>query len=100
MYPFCSYMYVHLYIEELKGSRYKIIVQTVIGKMNDQGFRFASRCLWNASTDNYTSTSYNNVRLYCIVYACYYYFTYLPTLPTYVHTDGSLLHGVSRGSIY
>lgn len=47
--------------EELQNTRYKVIVQTVIGKMNQQGFRFASRCLWNESTDNYVSTSYSNV---------------------------------------
>ena len=53
-------------MEDLQGTRYKIIVQTVIGKMNDQGFRFASRSLWNSTTDNYVSTSYSNVSFnYC-----------------------------------
>lgn len=55
--------------EDLHNTRYKVIVQTVIGKMNQQGFRFASRCLWNESTDNYVSTSYSNVsqyNFYCI----------------------------------
>lgn len=47
--------------EGLQNTRYKVIVQTVCGKMNDQGFRFASRCLWNSATDNYVSTSFSNV---------------------------------------
>jgi hypothetical protein len=42
--------------------RYKIIVQGTIGQLRDQGIRIASRCLWDVSTDNYTSVSYTNVR--------------------------------------
>ena len=41
--------------------RYKIIVQTTVGQLRDQGIRIASRCLWDVSTDNYTSVSYTNV---------------------------------------
>jgi len=41
--------------------RYKIIVQTTVGQMKDQGVRVASRCLWDVQTDNYASASYTNV---------------------------------------
>ena len=44
--------------------RYKIIVQVTIGELKDQGIRVASRCLWDVSTDNYTSVSYTNVSSY------------------------------------
>ena len=42
----------------LKGSRYKIVVQTIVGQVADQGVRVASRCLWEPSTDNYAKYSY------------------------------------------
>ena len=41
--------------------RFKVIVQTVVGQMKDQGIRVASRCLWDVSTDNYATCSYKNV---------------------------------------
>ena len=48
--------------------RYKIIVQVTIGELKDQGIRVASRCLWDVSTDNYTSVSYTNVSSYRLNY--------------------------------
>ena len=54
-------------------SRYKIIVQTVIGQLADQGVRIASRCLWDPTTDNYASASVNNAVVFCnvLVFATY-----------------------------
>jgi tctex1 domain-containing protein 2 len=54
-------------------SRYKIIVQTVIGQNADQGVRIASRCLWDPTTDNYVSATYTNATCFCniLVFACY-----------------------------
>lgn len=46
---------------QLNLPRYKIIVQTTIGQMRNQGIRVASRCLWDLTTDNYASVSYTNV---------------------------------------
>lgn len=43
--------------------RYKVVVQTTIGQMRDQGIRVASRCLWDVSRDNYASCYYTNVRV-------------------------------------
>ena len=41
--------------------RFKVIVQTTVGQLADQGVRIASRCLWDVSTDNYATASYKNV---------------------------------------
>jgi tctex1 domain-containing protein 2 len=67
------FTYVIIYIVSLGKSRYKIVVQTTIAQMRDQGVRVASRCLWDPTTDNYASCSYSNVSryFYCIEYACY-----------------------------
>ena len=47
--------------ENMNIPRYKIIVQTTVGQLRDQGIRVASRCLWDVSTDNYTSVTFKNV---------------------------------------
>lgn len=49
------------FTESLGKSRYKIVVQTTVGQMRDQGVRVASRCLWDPVTDNYASCYYSNV---------------------------------------
>lgn len=45
---------------ELNIPRYKLIVQLTIGQRKDQGARITSRCLWDTTTDQYASTSYQN----------------------------------------
>jgi hypothetical protein len=57
----------------IPNSRYKIIVQTILGQLKDQGIRVASRCLWDPSTDNYCSATYTNQTLFCnvLVFALY-----------------------------
>jgi len=59
--------------ETLGKSRYKVVVQTVVGQKVDQGIRVASRCLWDPNTDNYASCSYSNASLFCtvLVFALY-----------------------------
>jgi hypothetical protein len=63
--------------EEVAGSiaksRYKIVVQTVIGQIVNQGVRVASRCLWDPTTDNYASVTYKNQHLFCtiLIFATY-----------------------------
>ena len=47
--------------QELNIPRYKIVVQVTIGEMRSQGIRVASKCLWDADSDNYASYSYQNV---------------------------------------
>jgi hypothetical protein len=54
-------------------SRFKVVVQTTVGQMRDQGIRIASRCLWDPTTDNYASCSYSNETLFCsaLIFALY-----------------------------
>ena len=64
-------MILNSIVESLgKNSRYKIVVQTTVGQLRDQGVRVASRCLWDPSTDNYASCNYANVS-YCHHYVVY-----------------------------
>jgi hypothetical protein len=62
-----------LVTEKLGKSRFKVVVQTVVGQKVDQGIRVASRCLWDPNTDNYASCSYSNSSLFCtvLVFALY-----------------------------
>jgi len=46
--------------------RYKVIVQVTIGERKDQAIHVASRCLWDASTDNYASASFQNEHLWAV----------------------------------
>ena len=57
----------------LSKTRYKIVVQTVIGAKSDQAIRVASRCLWDPNTDSYASCSYSNQSLFCtcMIFALY-----------------------------
>merc|ERR1712205_275661 len=59
--------------ESLPKSRFKIVVQTVIGAKADQAIRVASRCLWDANFDNYASATWSNSTLFCtvLVFALY-----------------------------
>lgn len=50
-----------LFTESLGKSRYKVVVQTTIGQLKDQGIRVGSRCLWDSTTDNYASCYFSNV---------------------------------------
>ena len=53
---------------------YKVVVQTVIGQVQGQGVRVASKCLWDDQNDNYASYTYTNNSLFCtgIVFGIYY----------------------------
>eukprot|EP01035_Chromulina_nebulosa_P021633 gene21633-27996_t len=53
--------------ELLWNTRYKVVVQTTIGQMRDQGVKIASRCLWDPNFDNYATSSYSNHTLFCNV---------------------------------
>ncbi len=48
--------------QEMAIPRYKIVVQVTLGEMRNQGIRVASKCLWDADSDNYASYSFQNVR--------------------------------------
>lgn len=44
-------------------SRYKIVVQVVLGEIKGQGLKIASKCLWDPNFDNWASYTFTNVRL-------------------------------------
>ncbi len=46
--------------DELNLPRYKLVIQVTIGQRKDQGVRITSRCLWDTSTDQYASASFQN----------------------------------------
>lgn len=56
-------------------SRYKLMVQVVLGDKKGQGVRVGTRCHWDADTDNLASYTYTNDTLFCVVvvFACYLY---------------------------
>ena len=64
-----AYAYVDLCLisSSCRVCRFKVVVQTVVGQMKDQGIRVASRCLWDTSTDNYASCQYKIQELFCNV---------------------------------
>ena len=60
------YYFVFIFIASLGIPRFKVVVQTTVSQLRDQGIRVASRCLWNVSTDNYASASFKNVSYFVI----------------------------------
>jgi len=48
-------------VAAMNGTRYKLIVQAVIGEFKGQGAFVASRALWDTSSDNFASFSFKNV---------------------------------------
>lgn len=64
-------------VKQLSIPSYKIVVQSVIGQVEGQGVRVASKCLWDESNDNYASFTYTNQSLFCtgIVFGIYYEWT-------------------------
>lgn len=59
--------------ESYQMTRYKIIVIVTVGQKKDQGVMISSRCLWDASTDNYVTVSYENQLIWstAIVFGLY-----------------------------
>ncbi|KAL0239096.1 hypothetical protein PCE1_004787 [Barthelona sp. PCE] len=61
-------------VTDLDFDRYKIVVLTTVTENKSQGCIVASRCLWDAETDNYVSENFSNQHLICIctVFCTYY----------------------------
>lgn len=53
--------------------RYKILVQSTLGTMKDQGVKITSRCLWDFNTDNYVSVSFQNEFVFASVLVFFLY---------------------------
>lgn len=54
--------------------RYKIMVKVIIGEVKGQGFKVASKCLWDPTLDNFASYQFQNEKLFAvgIVFGTYY----------------------------
>ncbi|XP_047224462.1 dynein light chain Tctex-type 5-B-like isoform X1 [Girardinichthys multiradiatus] len=52
-------------VKELLIPRYKTVVLVHIGQLNGQGMQISSRCLWDPSSDTFTSYSFKNSSLFC-----------------------------------
>ncbi|XP_061164280.1 F-box only protein 8-like [Saccostrea echinata] len=53
-------------VRNMEFPRYKIICNVIIGQCSEQGLEVASRCLWDAKTDNYSCIEYKNHSLFAI----------------------------------
>jgi len=62
-------------IQELNHTRYKIVVQVLIGEQKGEGLRISTRCLWDPDADNYASHTFISDSLFCaaVAYGVYYY---------------------------
>ncbi|MPC75838.1 Tctex1 domain-containing protein 2 [Portunus trituberculatus] len=60
---------------EMNFPRYKYVVNVVIGELRGAGVKVAARCLWDADTDNYSSSMFVGETFFCTatVFAAYYY---------------------------
>ncbi|XP_020795065.1 dynein light chain Tctex-type 5-B-like isoform X2 [Boleophthalmus pectinirostris] len=61
-------------VKELMIQRYKTVVVVNIGQLSGQGMQISSRCLWDATNDNFATYSFKNSSLFgvAIVYVVYF----------------------------
>ncbi|XP_054068227.1 dynein light chain Tctex-type 5 [Rissa tridactyla] len=61
-------------VKDLKIPRYKIVVVTHIGQLNEQSMQIGSRCLWDPVSDTFSSYVFKNTSLFALanVYAVYF----------------------------
>eukprot|EP00128_Syssomonas_multiformis_P009348 Colp12_sorted_trinity150504_noHs@30991 len=62
-------------IKALELSRYKIVVQVLIGEQRGEGVKMSCRCLWDPETDNYVQDVFMNESFFCVAaaFGIYYY---------------------------
>ncbi|RKP09933.1 flagellar inner arm dynein light chain [Thamnocephalis sphaerospora] len=56
-------------MQELELSRYKYVVNVVIGENAGVGARMDCRCFWDADTDKIVQETFSNDSLYCVAVA-------------------------------
>ncbi|NXI97090.1 TC1DA protein, partial [Psophia crepitans] len=61
-------------VKDLMIPRYKIVVVTHIGQLNEQSMQIGSRCLWDPVSDTFSSYVFKNASLFALanVYAVYF----------------------------
>ncbi|KAK9764177.1 hypothetical protein K7432_008535 [Basidiobolus ranarum] len=62
-------------LKELELSRYKYVVDVILGENRGEGARVSCRCLWDPDTDNVAQDIFTNDSLFCVAVAfgVYYY---------------------------
>ncbi|NXX80136.1 TC1DA protein, partial [Urocolius indicus] len=61
-------------VKDLMIPRYKIVVVTHIGQLNEQSMQIGSRSLWDPASDTFSSHMFKNTSLFALanVYAVYF----------------------------
>ncbi|NXX89588.1 TC1DA protein, partial [Centropus bengalensis] len=61
-------------VKDLMIPRYKIVVVTYIGQLNEQSMQIGSRCLWDPASDTFSSYVFKNASLFALanVYGVYF----------------------------
>lgn len=54
------------YSEELKGSRYRIVVNSTIGEKVGQELKISSQCCWSSDIDSHVSFQYGTSEFFCV----------------------------------
>lgn len=61
-------------VKELMVPRYKIVVESHTGQLNEHSLQIGSRCLWDPASDIFSSCVFKNTSLFALtsVYAAYF----------------------------
>ena len=62
-------------LKDLAYSRYKFVVQVVIGEQRGEGVKMATKCFWDSETDNYAKHVFTNENFFvvAVAFGSYYY---------------------------
>lgn len=56
-------------LKDIGLPQHKYFVQVVMGEKRDQGVHMGCRCLWEEENDNYTSVTFSNDHIFCVITA-------------------------------
>ncbi|XP_060841896.1 dynein light chain Tctex-type protein 2B-like isoform X2 [Rhopalosiphum padi] len=61
--------------DQCLDTRYKLMVQVVLGERHGAGTKVGARCIWDADTDTQASDQFLNETIFCMaaVFAVYFY---------------------------
>ncbi|XP_050425371.1 dynein light chain Tctex-type protein 2B-like isoform X2 [Adelges cooleyi] len=61
--------------EQCVDSRYKLMVQVVLGERAGAGIKVGARCIWDSDTDTHVSDQFLSETIFCmaVVFAVYFY---------------------------
>ena len=52
--------------KQFQYDRCRLITQVLVGQDSEQSVQIASRCLWNAATDNFAAATFRNSSIYAV----------------------------------